>query len=89
MSIASKFERSLLSHEEYAVVKGSHHPELYDFNLKALLSLQNQLRQMRDKERTLSRQKQRERRGKAEPRAEAFPAHANNHSSANRCSRMH
>lgn len=73
MSIACKFERSLLSHEEYAVVKGSHHPELYDLNLKDLLSLQNQLRQMRDKERTLSRQKQRERRGKAEPRGGSFP----------------
>lgn len=73
MSIACKFERSLLSHEEYAVVKGSHHPELYDLNLKDLLSLQNQLRQMRDKERTLSRQKQREHRGKAEPRGGSFP----------------
>lgn len=73
MSIACKFERSLLSHEEYAVVKGSHHPELYDLNLKDLLSLQNQLRQMRDKERTLSRQKQREQRGKAEPRGGSFP----------------
>lgn len=73
MSIACKFERSLLSHEEYAVIKGSHHPELYDRNLKDLLSLQNQLRQMRDKERTLSRQKQREHRGKAEPRGGSFP----------------
>ncbi|MGL4557090.1 MAG: hypothetical protein ACRCV5_06285 [Afipia sp.] len=73
MSIACKFERSLLSHEEYAVVKGSHHPELYDLKLKDLLSLQNQLRQMRDKERTLSRQKQREQRGKAEPRGGSFP----------------
>lgn len=73
MSIACKFERSLLSHEEYAVVKGSHHPELYDLKLKDLLSLQNQLRQMRDKERTLSRQKQREHRGKAEPRGGSFP----------------
>lgn len=73
MSISCKLERSLLSHEEYDVIKGSHHPDLYALDLKGLLSLQSRLRQMRDKERTLTRQKQRERRGKAEPRGGGFP----------------
>lgn len=73
MSISCKFERSVLSHEEYGVIKGSHHPALYDLDLKGLQSLQSQLRQMRDKERTLTRQKQREQRGKAEPRGSSFP----------------
>ena len=73
MSISCKFERSLLSHEEYGVIKGSHHPDLYALDHDGLLSLQSQLRQMRDKERTLARQKQRERRGKAEPRGGSFP----------------
>lgn len=73
MSISCKFERSVLSHEEYGVIKGSHHPALYDLDLKGLQSLQSQLRQMRDKERTLTRQKQREQRGKAEPRGGSFP----------------
>jgi len=73
MSISSKFERSLLSHEEFDVIKGSHHPDLYTLNLDGLVSLQGRLRQMRDKERTLTRQKQREHRGKAEPRGGSFP----------------
>ncbi|MBN9580812.1 MAG: hypothetical protein J0G37_04805 [Afipia sp.] len=73
MSIACKFERSLLSHDEYEVVKGSHHPELYGLDLAGLQALQTRLRQMRDKERTLARQKQRETRGKAEPRGGSFP----------------
>lgn len=73
MSMSCKFERSLLSHEEYDVIKGSHHPDLYALDLNSLLSLQSRLRQMRDKERTLTRQKQRERRGKADPRGSSFP----------------
>ncbi len=73
MSISCKFERSVLSHEEYGVIKGSHHPDLYALDLDGLVSLQSQLRRMRDKERTLARQKQRERRGKAEPRGGSFP----------------
>lgn len=73
MSISCKFERSLLSHEEYNVIKGSHHPDLYALDLNGLVALQGRLRQMRDKERTLTRHKQRERRGKAEPRGANFP----------------
>lgn len=73
MSISSKFERSLLSHEEYDVIKGSHHPDLYALDLKGLQALKIRLRQMHDKEKTLTRHKQRERRGKAEPRGGSFP----------------
>lgn len=73
MSISCKFERSVLSHDEYGVIKSSHHPDLYALDLNGLMSLQSQLRGMRDKERTLARQKQRESRGKAEPRGTSFP----------------
>lgn len=73
MSISCKFERSVLSHDEYGVIKSSHHPDLYALDLNGLISLQSQLRGMRDKERTLARQKQREHRGKAEPRGTSFP----------------
>lgn len=73
MSMSCKFERSLLNHEEYEVIKGSHHPDLYALDLDGLRSLQTRLREMRDKERTLTRHKQRERRGKAEPRGGSFP----------------
>jgi hypothetical protein len=76
MAIPCKFERSLLSHEEYEVIRGSHHPEIYALDLAGLRTLQGRLRQMRDKERTLKRQKQRERRGKAEPRGASFPGTA-------------
>jgi hypothetical protein len=76
MAIPCKFERSLLSHEEYDVIRGSHHPEIYGLDLTGLRALQGRLRQMRDKERTLTRQKQRERRGKAEPRGGSFPGTA-------------
>jgi hypothetical protein len=76
MAIPSKSERSLLSHEEYDAIRGSHHPEIYALDLAGLRALQGRLRQMRDKERTLTRQKQRERRGKAEPRGGSFPGTA-------------
>src|SRR6266545_3889477 len=76
MAIPCKSERSLLSHEEYDAIRGSHHPEIYALDLAGLRALQGRLRQMRDKERTLTRQKQRERRGKAEPRGGSFPGTA-------------
>jgi len=73
MAMSCKLERSLVSHEEYDVIRTSHHPEIYDLNLPDLEKLRGRLKQMRDKEQTLARQKQRERRGKAEPRGASFP----------------
>jgi hypothetical protein len=73
MSISYKFERSLLSHEEHEVLRLTHHPAIYDHDMDGLKALRERLRQLRDKERTLVRQKQRERRGKAEPRGGSFP----------------
>lgn len=73
MAISCKLERSLVSHEEYGVIQASHHPEIYALDLSGLEKLRGRLQQMRDKERTLARQKQRERRGKAEPRGGSFP----------------
>lgn len=73
MAISCKLERSLVSHEEYEVIQASHHPEIYALDLPGLEKLRSRLQQMRSKERTLARQKQRERRGKAEPRGTSFP----------------
>lgn len=73
MSISCRFERSLLNHEEFELIKSSHHPDLYALDLDALLSLKGRLRQMRDKEKTLGRHKQRVTRGKAEMRGGSFP----------------
>jgi hypothetical protein len=73
MSVSCKFERSLLSHEEHEVLRLTHHPAIYDQDVDGLEALRVRLRALRDKERTLARQKQRERRGKAEPRGRSFP----------------
>ena len=61
MAISCKLERSLVSHEEYGVIRASHHPEIYALDLSGLEKLRGRLQQMRDKEKTLARQKQRER----------------------------
>ena len=76
MAISCKRERSLVSHAEYDAIRASHHPEIYALDLPGLEKLRGRLQQMRDKEQTLARAKQRERRGKAEPRGASFPGTA-------------
>jgi len=76
MSVPCKFERSLLSHEEYETIKLTHHPAIYDIEAGELEAMRPRLRKMRDKEQTLSRQKRREGRGKAEARGASFPGTA-------------
>jgi hypothetical protein len=76
MSVSCKFERSLLNHEEDETIRVTHHPAIYEHDVEGLRALRVRLRQMRDKERTLTRQKQREVRGKAEPRGGSFPGTA-------------
>ena len=76
MSVPCKFERSLLSHEEYETIRLTHHPAIYDVEAAELEALRPRLRKMRDKERTLGRHKRREVRGKAEARGASFPGTA-------------
>ena len=76
MSVPCKFERSLLSHEEHETIRLTHHPAIYDVEAAELEAMRPRLRKMRDKERTLSRQKQREGRGKGEARGASFPGTA-------------
>jgi hypothetical protein len=76
MSIPCKFERRLLGHDEYAIVASTHHPAIYDAGIDDLRSLLKRLRDLRDKERTLSRGKRREARGKGAPRGATFPGTA-------------
>ena len=71
--MSAKTERALLNSDEIAVLRSTHHPEIYDLSRKELTELQTRLRDMRDKARTLTRQKQRETRGKSEPRGKSFP----------------
>jgi len=76
MSIPCKFEQSLLKHDEQQLVLTSHHPEIYDATLDDLKALRQRLRDIRNKERTLAREKRREKRGKAAPRGASFPGTA-------------
>src|SRR5215475_6493793 len=76
MSVPCKFERSLLSHEEYETIKLTHHPAIYDIEAGELEAMRLRLRKMRDKEQTLSRQKRREARGKSGGRGASFPGTA-------------
>ena len=76
MSIPCKFERSILSYDEHAIILRSHHPEIYDAELDDLKALRQRLRDMRDKEKTLARAKRREARGKGAPRGQSFPGTA-------------
>jgi hypothetical protein len=76
MSIASKFERSILSYDEHGVVLRSHHPEIYESRLDELKSLRQRLRDMRDKENTVAHAKRREARGKGRPRGQSLPGTA-------------
>jgi len=73
MSIACKAERGQLSHEEFETIRLTHHPAIYDLAGEELRALKLRLREQRDKARTLARQRQRETRGKADPRGKSFP----------------
>jgi len=72
MWVPCKFERSLLSHDEYETIRLTHHPAMYELEPAELQAIRSRLRKMRDKERTLSRQKRREARGKREGGEQAF-----------------
>ncbi|MEE1613430.1 hypothetical protein [Microvirga sp. CF3016] len=76
MSVPCKFERSLLSHEEYETIHVTHHPAIHGVGRDGLHDMKDRLRQMRDRERTLARQKRREVRGKVDPRGGSFPGTA-------------
>jgi hypothetical protein len=65
MSVPCKFERSILSHDEYETIGLTHHPTIYEVEPAELEAIRSRLRKMRDKEQTLSRQKRREARGKS------------------------
>jgi hypothetical protein len=66
----------LLSHGELEMVRPTHHPAIYHLDGKELHGLKVRIRAQRDKERGLARHKQREARGKAEPRGKNFPGDA-------------
>ena len=76
MSTSSKFERSLLGHDEYEVVRTTHHPAIYELDRDGLNAARTRLRALHEKERSLAHQKRRELRGKAAARGASFPGTA-------------
>lgn len=73
MSIAIKSERSVVSHEEWEVVRQTHHPAIYALDVAEMQALKVRLRELHGKTQTLARQKRREEIGKAAPRGKSFP----------------
>ena len=76
MSVPCKFERSILSYDEHEIILRTHHPEIYDAAFDDLKALRQRLREMRDRERTLAREKRRAVRGKGAQRGASFPGTA-------------
>jgi hypothetical protein len=86
MSVPRKFERSLLSHDEYETIRLTHHSAIYDVEPTELEGTRPRLRKMRAKEQTLSRQKRRKRVGNAGPVVQVFPELPSAHHNASRSS---
>ena len=86
MSVPCKFERSLLSHDEYETISLTHHPAIYNVEPAELEAIRSRLRKLRAKEQTLSRQKRREARGKRGARGASFSGTAERPSNASRYS---
>jgi hypothetical protein len=72
MPAPCKFELSILRHDEQEIVRDSHHPAVGDMSRDELENLRARLRDFHDKERTFARHRQREVKGKAEPRGGSF-----------------
>ena len=73
MSVSRADERSILTKDQFNLVSSSHHPAIYDADAQTLRDLRRQLRDQRAKVKTQVRQRQRETRGKSEPRGKSFP----------------
>ncbi|SEE39642.1 hypothetical protein SAMN05519104_5987 [Rhizobiales bacterium GAS188] len=79
MSISIASEKSLLSHDEFEAIKPTHHPAISSLSVEILQEAQRDLRQRRDKTRTVARQNRRRaqsRRGAREVVPAGEEAHA-------------
>jgi hypothetical protein len=72
MPAPCKFEISILKDDEQEIIRDTHHPAVGELTRDRLESLRSRLRDLHDKERTLARHRQREAKGKAEPRGKSF-----------------
>ncbi|KZD25926.1 hypothetical protein A4A58_02940 [Tardiphaga robiniae] len=72
MAASSRFEISILKHDEQEIILATHHPAIGELAREKLESLRSRLRDLHGREHTLARHRQREARGKAEPRGNSF-----------------
>jgi hypothetical protein len=72
MPAPCRFELSILKYDEQEIIRDTHHPAVGEMGRDRLESLRSRLRDLHDKERTFARHRQREVKGKAEPRAKSF-----------------
>jgi len=73
MTLSAKLEHALLEKDEIALLRSTHHPEIYLLGRRELADMQSRLRSLRGKAKTLTRQKQREGKGSSEARGKSFP----------------
>src|SRR5262249_40338683 len=76
MSLPCKSERSRLSHDEFELVRVTHHPAIYELSPCQLLALKGRVRYPRNYAPALASHRQSEPRGTAEPRGKSFPGTA-------------
>lgn len=76
MASSCRSENKLLSHEELQIVRATHHPAIYDFDLPELRKVQERLRSEHSKLRTLINSSRRIHRGKPDPREGNAPPNA-------------
>ena len=72
MAASCRYEISILKHDEQEIVLATHHPAIGELTRDKLESLRSRLRDFHGKEHTLARHRQREARGKADPRGSSF-----------------
>jgi hypothetical protein len=76
MADSCRTESKLLTHDELQMVRLTHHPAIYEPDLKELTALQGRLRAERAKLRTLVNRSRRIHRGKPDARDDKAPANA-------------
>jgi len=73
MVMSVKAERSYVSHEEFDFLSQTHYPPLADLKDEETSSALKRVRDLREKERSLTREMRRGIRGKGETRGSSFP----------------
>ncbi|ATQ43546.1 hypothetical protein [Caulobacter mirabilis] len=76
MTISLASERKLLAHDEFELIRTTHHPDIQSLDLDALRKARGDIRGQLERVRTISRHKRREVRGKGEARASGASGNA-------------